>query len=172
MFQSNFRNSKVHVGGSRDNFSENKQKIKVIGSIRNLKWRQNCDTSVFFSKSLHVIIIYGYVYVYEISSSYLQWKYVFLGGWYHPPPSSCHREGCKNMFPHGPFSLRQDWKVVEGSLELYLQDDSETLIVFKKCWGTGTEFPYLGICGPKYKNRHNLSFRQDCKAIQSLLEAY
>ena len=39
--------------------------------------------------------------------------------------------------------------------------DSETLTIFQKSpniLGTGAEFPYLGIWGPKHKNGHSLSY--------------
>ena len=49
-------------------------------------------------------------------------------------------------------NLKHDWNVIEGLLEAYRWDNSETSIIFKKMlkfgdlWG---EFPYLGIWGPK-----------------------
>ena len=60
------------------------------------------------------------------------------------------------------FSLLQDWKVIEKVIESVSMRSFRNFYNFQnppqnKSW-FGTEFPYLGIWGPKHKNRHNLSW--------------
>ena len=64
-------------------------------------------------------------------------------------------------------SLRAHWKRVNGTI---LKD--QLLKKNAKIWGSGAEFSYLGIWGPKHKNRHNLNLQHDWNVIEGSLKAY
>ena len=53
--------------------------------------------------------------------------------------------------------------VVEGFLKAYDHDLTGYVILFqkKKIWGSGPEFPYMGILAEKHKNHDNLGLEQN-----------